>query len=106
MRLLAGLVLVLACTSAQSADLGRATELVRDELMDPFSAQFKAVRPGKGGNVCGLVNAKNAMGGYVGWTPFVVVPSGGVLLRNSRDDAVGRIMRRDFDKIHPEVCPP
>lgn len=38
--------------------------------------------------LCGEFNAKNAMGGYVGYTPFVVPTKGGlpveVLLRDAR----------------------
>lgn len=41
-------------------------------LNDPDSAKFSGERPGaKKGDLCGYVNAKNRMGGYVGDTPFV-----------------------------------
>lgn len=42
---------------------------VSKDLKDPSSAQFRNVRI-KGGHVCGEVNAKNAMGGYVGFQRF------------------------------------
>lgn len=46
---------------------------VRDLLRDPQSAQFSDVRTtGNGLLVCGMVNAKNGMGGYVGKRTFVV----------------------------------
>ncbi|SFB74040.1 hypothetical protein SAMN05216344_102162 [Polaromonas sp. OV174] len=48
-------------------------------LNDPQSAQFQGERlfsdwtPG-GSAMCGEVNAKNRMGGYVGFRPFVALP--------------------------------
>ncbi|SEQ30162.1 hypothetical protein SAMN04488092_105203 [Thalassovita taeanensis] len=44
-------------------------------LIDPYSADFRRVRYGSNGDqsiifACGLVNAKNRMGAYVGFTPF------------------------------------
>lgn len=47
---------------------------VRARLKDPSSATFDTVfaKPAAGGKlVCGLVNAKNALGGYTGARPFV-----------------------------------
>lgn len=52
---------------------------VKRGLNDPDSAQFSNVtfsRSTKAG--CGLVNAKNRMGGYVGATAFVLTPEGAV----------------------------
>jgi hypothetical protein len=44
---------------------------VKQLLNDPESARFSEVTKGVSlGDVCGYVNAKNAMGGYVGKTPF------------------------------------
>lgn len=46
---------------------------VRAQLRDPESAQFSEVTSaGNGMLVCGMVNAKNGMGGYVGRRKFVV----------------------------------
>jgi len=48
-----------------------AKSAVKKLLNDPDSAQFSGLMDGTGkGNVCGFVNAKNRMGGYVGATPF------------------------------------
>jgi len=49
---------------------------VEAKLIDPSSARFEQIRaahdPANGRLVvCGLVNAKNSFGGYVGRTPFV-----------------------------------
>lgn len=55
----------------------RAVEMVKERLKDPFSAQFRAVQslPEKN-RVCGQVNARNAMGGYVGYQWFTVMTVG------------------------------
>lgn len=47
---------------------------VRQELKDPQSATFKMLpinEDGAPGTYCGMVNAKNSFGGYVGDTPFM-----------------------------------
>jgi hypothetical protein len=59
-------VAITGCTGQGEAESG-----VKQLLNDPGSATFTEVRPGAAkGNFCGLVNAKNRMGGYVGNTPF------------------------------------
>ena len=47
-------------------------EALTDQLKDPHSAQFEDVQAfeGVGWLVTGKMNAKNAMGGYVGFAPF------------------------------------
>lgn len=49
----------------------RALDAVASQLVDPNSAQFRNVK-GQRGNICGEVNGKNRMGGYVGFKPFYV----------------------------------
>lgn len=50
---------------------GDAKTAVKSLLNDPESAQFSEVVEGSySGDVCGKVNARNRMGGYVGATPF------------------------------------
>ncbi|QNK65830.1 hypothetical protein [Variovorax sp. PAMC26660] len=59
-------VAITGCTGQGEAESG-----VKLLLNDPGSATFTEVQPGAAkGNFCGLVNAKNRMGGYVGNTPF------------------------------------
>lgn len=50
-------------------------QLVKEALKDPASADFGDVVPGKRGGAtwCGSVNAKNSMGGYVGFQRYVAV---------------------------------
>lgn len=44
---------------------------IKKQLNDPDSAKFSDIVDGATkGDVCGMVNAKNRMGGYVGATPF------------------------------------
>lgn len=51
------------------------------DLVDPFSTQFRGVKVNEQYNdnenivmtICGQVNAKNRMGGYVGWSNFYVI---------------------------------
>lgn len=52
---------------------GRARAALRRVLHDPESAQFSAERAGRQADVwCGIVNAKNRMGGFVGARRFYV----------------------------------
>lgn len=65
------LALLGACNQSENA----AKKAVGDLLSDPESAQFRDLKSyplGKGERVCGEVNAKNRMGGYVGFVRFVV----------------------------------
>lgn len=44
------------------------------KLIDGASARYKWPNEDRGGVVyCGWVNAKNRMGGYTGWSPFISV---------------------------------
>jgi hypothetical protein len=51
-----------------------AHDALKEGLYDPQSAQFRAEGVGDSGSVCGEVNAKNRLGGYVGFRRFVYVP--------------------------------
>jgi hypothetical protein len=77
---ISGCVLVLVFVIAQTYP-GSDTELldnakasVRANLVDPDSANFDAMRvislTESKRIVCGLVNAKNRLGGYIGYQPF------------------------------------
>jgi len=67
----AALCALAACSSpVESA----AKEAVKAQLVDPESARFRnVVTQAKTGAVCGEMNAKNRMGGYVGFTEFYVI---------------------------------
>ena len=69
-----------------SAKIDAAKRAVASLLKDPGSAQFKNVAPAFHGQaVCGEVNGKNAFGGYVGFRPFVVDPSGAASIAGDGD---------------------
>lgn len=52
-------------------------------LKDPSSAQFAQEVTTKAGGHCGLVNAKNGIGGYFGFTPFIITSSRHVFLEDA-----------------------
>jgi hypothetical protein len=56
---------------------GAAKDVVRRQMFDPGAAQFQDVHTAKTGLTCGLVNGKNRMGAYVGFTPFIAEPKAG-----------------------------
>lgn len=62
---------------AQIAQTEVLKSYVLDRLIDPASAQFRKVKllPGDKG-LCGELNSKNKLGGYVGFSAFAVDPSG------------------------------
>ncbi len=80
---------VLAGCGAKSEAFEKAKSVVSARLSDPNSAEFQnlvEVKPlalgsspmpsdvALGRGVCGEVNAKNLMGGYIGFQPFVYLP--------------------------------
>lgn len=69
------LPLVLIVASIAATDLHEAKELVAAQMLDPESARFRnaALYSDADGflSLCGDVNAKNRLGGYVGFRPFV-----------------------------------
>lgn len=75
-------------TTANKVEVAK--QLVREELVDGASAQFETVvySPAKFGDpemVCGWVNARNRMGGYVGAQRFLVA-EGRVRSLGTRED--------------------
>jgi DNA-directed RNA polymerase subunit E'/Rpb7 len=53
---------------------------VKANLSDPDSAQFKSFYKNKSsGVICGEVNSKNRMGGYVGFSKFLILPGDNLL---------------------------
>ena len=48
----------------------QAKQAISSVLKDPGSAQFRNIREVSGGVLCGEVNAKNELGGYVGFKRF------------------------------------
>ena len=72
---------------------GAAEKAVRNILNDPNSAIFSNMSAGaEKGSVCGLVNAKNRMGGYVGATPFFYRANGQVAILSAPSDSDFRML--------------
>ncbi len=68
----------------------KAMKVVAMALVDPESAKFEDVKYfNETGSACGYVNSKNRMGGYVGFTPFVVTSNGEVTLAPNIDTNTG-----------------
>lgn len=98
---LASVLFVSGCDS----ETGRVEELVRSQLKDPDSAKFREItKKADGQYFCGEVNAKNSMGGYTGYQPFVVGP-----MNESLPDVVfdvSSVMDRclfDEEHLYPET---
>lgn len=76
-RIKLGFALVVAATAVLlgcdfiPSQTNDAKATVKSYLIDPDSAKFSEVEKGKSNSVCGYVNSKNRMGGYVGKTPFI-----------------------------------
>lgn len=70
---------------------------VRRRLRDPASAQFEDIVVGRSPRgetfACGVVNAKNVMGGYAGRAPFYGVMTGGEFAVASLGDADGGLIQ-------------
>ena len=68
---------VAAITPAEAGTaVAKAKTKVAERLIDPASAQFRSVavyvgRAGEHYGLCGEVNARNRLGGYTGFVPFV-----------------------------------
>ncbi|ENX06086.1 hypothetical protein [Acinetobacter courvalinii] len=87
---LAVLITIPTITYANNTSLIKnAKQSIRDSIKDPRSAQFQHIRVVKNLRgeraVCGEVNAKNAFGGYVGFTPFMYVDGASYLASGDED---------------------
>lgn len=95
-------VVVIATSFPTDGVIAGAKEAVGRSLFDPYSAIYDEVRVHEAGGtklVCGTVNAKNRMGGYVGAKPFLYnARSNLICIVNSHRDAFlcGEILKRCF----------
>lgn len=67
--IMAGVYLLLGCIDPPS--VSQAKKLIEAKLNDPLSVQYRDIKIYRDGTVCGEYNAKNKMGGYVGFQPFI-----------------------------------
>lgn len=59
-----------------------ARRTVASSMKDPSSAQFRGVKRGDRGHVCGEVNGKNEYGAYVGFVGFMLSDSTGLTIHS------------------------
>lgn len=71
MALLAVGVSASACDRMPGTDEYRVRQELSGYLLDPGSAKITILKK-EGNAICGVVNAKNRMGAYVGSTPFLI----------------------------------
>lgn len=80
-------VLLAACSKERDVQ-----NLVRQALKDPDSARFEGatniIGEGDAMVACGLVNAKNSFGGYVGAQPYMIWENRLYLSSGERDEAI------------------
>lgn len=88
MKAIVASLMLVALTGCDQVELYRfesaAKDAMRANMVDPDSAQFRelVIRHRDGMRIlCGEVNAKNRMGGYVGFRPFFI--------EGSKDGAAG-----------------
>lgn len=84
---LVGILLVAsACDRLPWSRVAKSHKIVAGLLNDPESAQFRNEAV-EGAAVCGEVNAKNQMGGYVGFSRYIATPSvGKAMVTNGSPD--------------------
>jgi len=100
MKRIALLILVIGVAAAtgagwflwerENSPAAKNIKVLRSTLFDPDSSQLQYVKyfPSTGAT-CGAVNSKNLMGGYVGFTMFVVTLQGEVLFDPKADTESG-----------------
>jgi hypothetical protein len=80
-------LLALPClTGCESQEIRDAKRAASHDLFDPTSAQFREVRVGFDGNVCGELNSKNRLGAYVGFHRFVWHATRGLYVATNPED--------------------
>lgn len=97
-----GLFVLLMAIGMLSGNSSKYTDYktpVRELLKDGGSAQFSDVTRYSNGSVCGMVNAKNSFGGYVGSRRFVVAPTGRAMI----DDGTS-VGSKVFDGVMNNFC--
>lgn len=80
----------------------QAHEQVRSQLVDPSSAKFgDIVISKKSKSICGSVNARNRMGGYTGFTSFILFADGE--LRFEPSDSGGYTTQEKLDSVNKQI---
>lgn len=88
----------------RNAQLDAAETAVKAVLKDPESAQFSGLWVGPGGKyVCGDVNAKNAMGGYVGKQSFLLQVGTGRVEFMPREGGSAAPLQQQLDVVQAQI---
>jgi hypothetical protein len=92
--------------SAQESQrlLASAKKVLASYLFDPFSAQYRRVRSGRGGAVCGQYNAKNRMGAYTGFKDFVIPRGESLAYLSSAEGGFLAEPYSDFTRAYVASC--
>lgn len=81
-------VAVSGCDALPWSQVSRARAAAAEALIDPSSAQFRSLRLGPTGTVCGEINGKNRLGGYVGFRRFVVTQDDAPILETDNPASI------------------
>lgn len=65
------LIAILLLSGCGNKNIETAKRSIEERLLDPSSVQYRNVKAYSENVVCGEVNGKNTMGGYVGYKPFI-----------------------------------
>ena len=87
--------------AAMTSSVAKAMEVY---LFDPASAQYRQLRTGRGGAVCGKYNAKNRYGAYVGFKDFVLSKDKETLYFSSHNDGVRSEWYGSFAEAYVNAC--
>jgi len=99
--LLAALLPIVASAAPRAAtpkEISAIRSSLERKLKDAPSARFEAVLV-ENDNVCGMVNAKNSMGGYAGYSPFF-----GMVTVDTTGKTVAYVLSVGEDEITRKMC--
>ena len=65
------LIIVILISGWGNKNIETAKKSIEEHLLDPSSVQYRNVKTYSDNVVCGEMNGKNKMGGYVGYKPFI-----------------------------------
>lgn len=82
----------------------RVKKAMEQYLFDPFSAEYRGLRSGRNGAVCGQVNAKNRVGAYVGSKQFVVGKEDSSVYVSKYSDGIESELYGSFAEAYMNVC--
>lgn len=73
-------------------------------LIDPFSARYRTLRYGRGGAICGQVNGKNRLAGYVGFRDFVIGKDGKTVWMSEYSNGIDSELYGGFAEAYLNAC--